>query len=496
MTEESSFDRVSKSLACLQWTRRAPEREKGEALPFKNVPEIDEHWPMARQLRRLLYQDPTSSGGTFTTVGKHILGVVASVNDLIRGQFTLSTASSDQRINSLITDLYNYWNRVVALQKDREFAEGFLRISALYHDVGKLISSDRHVSRGVHLMRDVSDEDRKAFEHRFFPMPFQDKYDFWSFLRHHDIFGCLCTGEASLPAIYQMAKWAGPATDGIDPSRSLGAYICYLAMMNIADSDSSLYFNTATPHTGLHPVEAKRYLDDWKRIKDYLFEEVMWEGEHRKRDYCIKREGFRDWLLDVSTHPEYSISRIARLAITAYRMCLPTEVLSDTEVERIVEDELQMLHGARLEDFCYRFTRFCKVDYGLRFFHVLMMYQLMKGEDNVLVRKNRKESEQKFPTEVKHNDMLSPEQRSTEQQKALVRMVNRTCQILKRIVDDYGYLVLGESKSSPLLCIVMAGLMPENEKDTAWALSKALAENSSRAMGWVADEVGICLFGE
>jgi hypothetical protein len=345
-------------------------------------------------------------------------------------------------------------------------------------------------------MRDILESDRRSFEVELFSGSFKDKHDFWSLLRHHDVIGCLCTGEASLPAVFEMTSWTGHGGNSIPPNKSLAAYVSYLVLLNIADSDSSLFFNKFTPHTGLPTIEARRYLEDWKRIKNYLWEEIQWQGNTIRRGETLKREEFKNWLLEVASHPEYAITRIARIVVTAYRMCLPKEELHDPEVERLVEDELQMLHGARIEDFCYLFARFCKIDYGLRFFQVLMTHELLEEGENLVERSVQDEPDYVCPSKIVEVTSLGANERERRKWKCLARMTHRTCQILQRIVDDYGHLVRGDGRSTPLLCVVMAGLMPENERNTAWAICRALKRRSSRALGWIADEVGVGLYGE
>jgi hypothetical protein len=70
-------------------------------------------------------------------------------------------------------------------------------------------------------------------------------------------------------------------------------------------------------------------------------------------------------------------------------------------------------------------------------------------------------------------------------------MTRRTCSILKRIVDDYGSSVDGDPRMAPLMCIVMANLMPEFKSKTAWAICRALKEHESRALAWISEEVAV-----
>ena len=93
------------------------------------------------------------------------------------------------------------------------------------------------------------------------------------------------------------------------------------------------------------------------------------------------------------------------------------------EIQSLVEEELQSLLGPRFEHFCYCFAWFCKLDYGLRFFYLVMRTAL---EDEGLLKNKKNIS-------VKREKLL--------EHKALRIMVVYTCLVLQRIVQEYGHLV-------------------------------------------------------
>ena len=119
-----------------------------------------------------------------------------------------------------------------------------------------------------------------------------------------------------------------------------------------------------------------------------------------------------------------------------------------------------------------------------------MQHELMKQGENLIQRTNQgspeggepyvKESnpDYRYPTSTDEVARLSLNERMERQRKCLARMTHRTCQILKRIVDDYSHLVCANEPGLLLLCVAMAGLVPEGDRDTAWAICRALDANT------------------
>ncbi|HUU39923.1 MAG TPA: hypothetical protein VMW42_03180, partial [Desulfatiglandales bacterium] len=360
-----------------------------EGFPDKVDWSLLKNWPMSKELGKLLDLEENKEK---EKICNHIRGVVASINELICNNFRLTPSGNKNYDDSVSEELRKAHRFCLRLrEKDNPdtvlqseggllFAQNFLRVAALYHDIGKIIGNDRHVSRGVHLMRDVNNTDREAFEQGLMGGCFEDKHNFWTLLSHHDIFGCLCTGEASLPALSQMVSWSGDHSI-IEPYKSPAALVSYLMLLNVADGDSSLSFGSKL--NGLRTVEAKRYLADWNTVKNLLWDKDILRPKE------VSREVFKEGLLRSAGHPEGTIERITRMITSSYRMQMSSDLLLDeSEVRKLVEDELDMLHGARLQMFCYLFARFCKIDYGLRFINVIMLFELLNEDHGLLMRKD------------------------------------------------------------------------------------------------------------
>ena len=413
---------------------------------------IGDNWPLNSRLNQMMDNGK---------LGTHVSAVIASVNKLLPIEVDFFQGSHNEyniaTTGLVLNALGKCWGSIITQEgiqplfgfeasEDYNFTKKFLRVLALYHDIGKLIAAEHHVSRGVHLMRDVKEEDRISIESLFRGL--WEKRCFWLVLGHHDIFGCLCTGEASIAAMTDMVSWAPSLEKGSWALQSPAAQFSLLLWLNIADSNATFLLNPLHLYRGLTTVEARRYLEDWQELMDHLL-----DGKNIPRQ--IKREEFKNWALNVASQPERAIQRITRLIASSFRNENAKLILDDIDLNKLgkdeqikkqqevaeksityeienqiqsfVEEELQILNGPRFEKFCLRFARFCKFDYAFRFFNLLMADALEESEK--------------------------------DEQKALKNMTSRTCAILHRIVEEYGHLVDETSQHvSPRLGVDMSKL--------------------------------------
>jgi hypothetical protein len=194
-------------------------------------------------------------------------------------------------------------------------------------------------------------------------------------------------------------------------------------------------------------------LEDWVKIKDFLWDGVY---HHPKN---LSREEFKEFLLDNASHPKRTIERIARIITTSYRMEVAGDLMCDeydlmhdeSEVKTLVENELSMLHGSRFQTFCQLFSRFCKIDYGLRFFQLVMRFVLVNRSYLCIKKDMSPFVPPSADSIIKNQNILTDQmQRKICRSNCLKQMTRHTCSILKRFVDDYGSSVTGETISAPL----------------------------------------------
>jgi hypothetical protein len=444
---------------------------------IRNAEKRNGTWPLSQDLEQMILAE--DSWGRL--VGAHVVAVLASINALLPDSFSeaffVSSGKSEeaQRFDKLVRkrarDSYNVcWGEnppfcpltgprgdrpspglFGATDTQQENAKAFLRVCALYHDMGKKLSTEHHVPRGVHIMRDTGDARRMDMERLFDTV--SEKNRFWAVLGHHDVFGVLTTGEASLPALADMIGWTSDADADIASGRSSLAQIGMLNWLNVADSNAAMITNLG----GLTTSEAHRYFGDWWEIHGFLTRDVAEQWPP------IGRDTFKRWSLEVGSRPDKTIQRIARLIATCHQYVPalpPIDFKIEQTIQRLVEQELQALHGPRFEHFCYRFARFCKLDYGLSFFKELMKQSLKEQEGEAGIR----------------------------------RTVGRMCAILHRIVDEYGHLVDGDPRMAPRLGVDMSKLT--NPHKTAESICSAMRENEAGALRWIIDEISIWLYGD
>jgi hypothetical protein len=447
--QNAELEAISAELSLIKWEDR-----NGITEPTSVT--IPDAWPLSPQLRVMMEKKDSQD----RSIGKHVSGVIASVNQLLSEDYSperFFVPSGNKKYDSTTFELaYRAVNVCWGSLRSSSlfgatklFAESFLRVAALYHDIGKTISDDHHVSRGVHLMRDVSETERRAVEALFESV--SDRRCFWNVLRHHDTFGTLCTGESSYPALADMVPWFQSKDVASSPFYSPLAQMSLLLWLNVADVNAVLA--SIPTIRGISTVEAGRYLSDWKYIKDYF-------GEEEDQLSVNNRENFKRWAYQRAATAEMTIGRITRLIASSYKRIVGTiSPEKEAHIATLTEEELQALHGPRFERFCTRFARFCKVDYGLRFFYSLMAY-----------------AREKYPAD-----------------EGISRMVSWTCLILQRIVEEYGHLVDQDDRSAPRIGVDLSKLM--QPEITGRAICESMETNQSGALWWIIDEVGIWLYG-
>jgi hypothetical protein len=431
---------------------------------------IQDEWPLSKKLVEMI---KTNKGDDPTRwVGPHVVAVLACLNSYLpeADATKFFVLSQDKGVDSAAhkagMDMYTAcWQGDVDGSTRAYFGQGaqlesakaFIRVAALYHDIGKTISDDRHVSRGVHLIEDVIKDGRRSIEALF--DDFWDAERLLALLKHHDIFGCLCTGEASLPALADMIHWIGPAPFADASGKGVIAQVSFLDWLNIADSDASLL----KFYGGITTVEAFRYLRDWNLVVDFLAKRSGAPARH---------DEFAAWAMTEATRADRTIERIARLVATCCRM-ITKDVAAGREllIKALVQRELLALHGPRFQRFCWRFARFAKLDYGLGFFAMLM--------DDAL-------------RQQRVHDPAAGDDKQVAQ--GIRVMIAGTCSILARIVEEYGHLVDDDRHPGLRLGVDMSKLtLP---KETGLAICEALrsAQTSAGALRWIVGEISIWLY--
>jgi HD domain len=125
-----------------------------------------------------------------------------------------------------------------ASEAKRKMAE-LLKVSALFHDIGKYIRRANHPQVGANLLRNYNDaETRKLVDLLIFPDERKDsqaKHNRFSWLssivHHHDKFGVVCTGEGGLPLFSDILYFASDEAN----LRGIRKNITSVMLNNLAD---------------------------------------------------------------------------------------------------------------------------------------------------------------------------------------------------------------------------------------------------------------------
>jgi len=219
----------------------------------------------------------------------------------------------------------------------------FLRFVTLYHDVGKIVHRDRHPMLGQHLLQSLSDDHTRKFRRiltQSFTMMDQ-------LVAHHDLFGVLCTGEASRPVLVDAFRLK-------DSDKTID----YLVTLNLADIYGALFGMTKNIMTTV--------LNDWLFVQGLI-------QKQRPIGGIIYKSNLEKQIIDQAQEQESSIERLRRLLVTVIYMLSNVskgdkDALAGSVTNDFVLDAMKNRLGPELPVFCRDFALVCKLDYTLRFF--------------------------------------------------------------------------------------------------------------------------------
>ncbi|MGA2507615.1 MAG: HD domain-containing protein [Chitinispirillaceae bacterium] len=174
----------------------------------------------------------------------------------------------------------------------------FLRFAALYHDIGKVINRERHGLLGRHLLETLGDAETTEIRN----LLRYDGEDYFPLLielvGNHDLFGTLCTGEASRPVLLDVLRIK-------DPARVLGCQ----ATLNIADIYSTLRAKNLQMDLRIFQT----VLEDWKIMADCIKDE-------KQREPVLFQTGMEKTVLFYAQQRAYAAERIQRMLVSAIFM--------------------------------------------------------------------------------------------------------------------------------------------------------------------------------
>jgi hypothetical protein len=180
-------------------------RDLGKDEQDLSVPELEER---LREQERILHNERITE-----VYRHHIVYIVKASVLLTTNAYSRILEQSDVWSNEPFASFGQFLqskNRESLLGPADGYFRKFIRFSALYHDIGKSINRERHGILGRHLLETLSDKDTAELRNLlrfqgndFFPL-------FIELIGHHDLFGMLCTGEASRPVLLDIMRMKDP----------------------------------------------------------------------------------------------------------------------------------------------------------------------------------------------------------------------------------------------------------------------------------------------
>ncbi|GAB4439980.1 MAG: hypothetical protein Fur0044_36520 [Anaerolineae bacterium] len=226
----------------------------------------------------------------------------------------------------------------------------FLRVAALYHDIGKYVNTDRHPTIGWYLVSSMYPDERTKLQTM---LTRTELRTLLTIIRDHDKFGVLSSGEASLPLLASTTHLMQEEVK-IQEQR-----LTALMLVSLADMAASFPLDSCIAGTVMR---------DWSRFTRAL--ENAWGDRGRLLPHVVQE----------ARQYENTVERIRRLLMTISRDDSGQwETIDDKE---LISDILKTTFTNRIDVFCEDFALVAKLDYSLRFFRLVVQECRRRGMTN------------------------------------------------------------------------------------------------------------------
>lgn len=223
----------------------------------------------------------------------------------------------------------------------------FLRVAALYHDIGKYINTERHPTIGWYLVSSMYPDERAKLQGL---LTRTELRTLLTIIRDHDKFGVLSSGEASLPLLASTTNLMQEEVK-IQEQR-----LTALMLVSLADMSASFPLTSCVAGT---------VIQDWSRFIKAL--ENAWGDRGRLLPHVVQE----------ARQYESTVERIRRLLLTVSRDDSGQWAAIDDK--ELISDILKTTFTNRIDIFCEDFALVAKLDYSLRFFRLLVQGCRQRG---------------------------------------------------------------------------------------------------------------------
>jgi hypothetical protein len=422
-------------------------------------------FPFSTYLKRVWINDDRypDHGPKVLAAMNHLVFPQPQLDDVLRGGRSRAQLS---RLSMSVTQAM----QILSLKKadEADEAANLLRIAALYHDIGKYIISERHPVIGWHIIQHMDPKQKDRL--RDFCRGEESFRLLMVVLRDHDQFGVLSTGEASFPILLGAAN----SGHGLDTQEQI---ISALLLCNLADM-------AGVPKLEFDGEAADRLLDDWQwylgalrycaeeriYLDEYVIREASrispgpsqvqkWEADLMKRDLLFSVpsvcERIRRLLMECSREDPDKPETRRKWMERRRRLSSP----------QVIYDRLQTVFGSdnTLREFALRFTHICKLDYGKRFFRVLI--DQCEWSDDY--------------------DQPTSSEQAEQATKAADSAIYATYAILKRITTTYAGMMDVHGTRGNLIGVEMKDLAPDGAPEKAKRIALLIREIHYPGLAWM-----------
>lgn len=282
----------------------------------------------------------------------HTLEVIKSLNIIISGDLNEIRTLGDANLSAESLQFM----KEIGQSGSRGRVSSLLKLSALYHDIGKFVRKPRHGQQGYYVLEmDVKElylhdlDKLKSCMKEFIPEEeIEQSLSFvGQVIRYHDLIGTLSTGESSYLRLcfVDASSLEYYGISDSEESQNISPYDFYDFLLILTLADMAGTFSLWDDLIKLMMKDREVYF------------KVLDSGNSKKE------------LIRISASMEHAVERIRRLS----DLQIPPDLIRNVLFEKLQEKDIEPDH------FFSSFSRICWLDYGWRMFNYLNQHAQRDG---------------------------------------------------------------------------------------------------------------------